>query len=62
MNLLKKITIDGQMEYGYAQIAAAYTFMHQEEETLSPRFVLPVPEGGQVLGFQFLNPKGRLVL
>ncbi|MEE1014124.1 MAG: hypothetical protein U0L92_07460 [Clostridia bacterium] len=61
MNLLKKITVDGQIRFGYAHLKAAYTFENEYHGTISPRCVFPVPEGGQITGFQVLTPEGKLV-
>ena len=61
MNLLKRITIDGQIGFGYSHLMVAYTFKNEYYEAISPRCVFPVPEGGQITGFQVLTPEGKLV-
>ena len=60
MAVLKEIFIDGQIRYNYAHMSATYRFFNTSEATLSPQFVFPVPQGGRLLGFQFLSPEGRL--
>ena len=61
MNLLKQITLDGQIRFGYAHLKAVYTFENEYHQTISPRCVFPVPEGGQITGFQVLTSEGKLV-
>lgn len=61
MNLQKQITLDGQIRFGYAHLKAVYTFENEYHQTISPRCVFPVPEGGQITGFQVLTSEGKLV-
>ena len=60
MTLCEKLSIDGQIRYGYAHMTVTYTFRNPWSDAVAPRFVFPVPEDGRILGLQVLDLEGRL--
>ncbi len=61
MNLLKEITVTGQLASTHARLTLQFTFHNPTEHPLSPRYFFPIPEGASITGMQLLTGKKTLL-
>lgn len=60
MNLLQQMTVDGELQFGYARLSVGYTFCNPQNQPISLHYFFPLPEGGLVTGLQLLRQNGIL--
>ena len=61
MSILKQMTVTGEVELNRALLTVEYTFVNTQKDSVIPRYVFPVPRGGEITGFQVLNENRQLV-
>ncbi|MBQ2614657.1 MAG: hypothetical protein IJB80_04965 [Clostridia bacterium] len=60
MNLIQQMTVDGELQFGYAHLTVGYTFHNPQNQPISLHYFFPLPEGGLVTGLQLLRENGTL--
>ncbi len=60
MNLIQQMTVDGELQFGYACLTVGYTFCNPQNQPISLHYFFPLPEGGLVTGLQLLRQNGTL--
>ena len=61
MNLLKHITIEGDLHHAYVRLFTEYEFYNTSDDILAPEYFFPVTDGAVITGFQIMNQDRQLI-